>query len=70
MSDWLIPFAAFDEGARTAAERAHVGLAGEKRPFAPGDVIFVEAGAPHRFEDFTGDFAAWAVFWGPEGGEA
>ena len=39
------------------------------RPFGPGDVIFVEAGAVHRFEDFTSDFAAWAVFWGPEGGE-
>ena len=42
---------------------------GEKRPFGPGDVIFVEAGATHRFEDFTDDFAAWAVFWGPRGGE-
>ena len=44
--------------------------AGEKRRFGPGDVLFVEAGAEHRFEDFTADFAAWAVFWGPEGGEA
>jgi mannose-6-phosphate isomerase-like protein (cupin superfamily) len=35
----------------------------------PGDVIFVEAGAAHRFEHFSADFAAWAVFWGPEGGE-
>ena len=44
--------------------------AGEKRPFGPGDVIFVEANVVHRFEDFSDDFAAWAVFWGPEGGEA
>ena len=44
--------------------------AGEKRPFGPGDVIFVEAGVEHRFEGFSDDFAAWAVFWGPEGGEA
>ncbi|MFI4933844.1 MAG: cupin domain-containing protein [Caulobacterales bacterium] len=43
--------------------------AGEKRAFGPGDVIFVEARAEHRFEDFSEDFAAWAVFWGPEGGE-
>jgi len=43
--------------------------AGEKRPFGPGDVIFVEANVVHRFEDFTDDFAVWAVFWGPEGGE-
>ena len=107
-ADWLVPFAAFDEGVRTAAQRAFIGLrrgsmltllyapkgvdpqtphrqdelyiiqsgtgvfdkAGEKRRFGPGDVIFVEAGAEHRFEDFSDDFAAWAVFWGPEGGEA
>ena len=42
---------------------------GEKRRFSPGDVIFVEAHAEHRFEAFTDDFAAWAIFWGPEGGE-
>ncbi len=43
---------------------------GERRPFGPGDLIFVEAGAVHRFEDFTTDFATWVVFWGPKGGEA
>ena len=37
--------------------------------FGPGDLLFVEAHADHRFESFTADFAAWAVFWGPEGGE-
>jgi mannose-6-phosphate isomerase-like protein (cupin superfamily) len=42
----------------------------ERRPFRPGDVIFVEAGVPHRFEDFAEDFATWVVFWGPRGGEA
>ena len=42
---------------------------GEARAFGPQDVIFVEAGAEHRFVDFTADFAAWVVFWGPEGGE-
>lgn len=41
-----------------------------RRPFGPGDLIFVEAGAVHRFEDFGADFATWVVFWGPEGGEA
>ena len=40
-----------------------------RRPFQAGDVIFVEAGAPHRFEDFGEDFATWVVFWGPPGGE-
>jgi mannose-6-phosphate isomerase-like protein (cupin superfamily) len=41
----------------------------ERVPFAPEDVLFVEAGTEHRFEDFTADFAAWVIFWGPEGGE-
>ncbi|MFI4975644.1 MAG: cupin domain-containing protein [Caulobacterales bacterium] len=36
---------------------------------AAGDVIFVEANAEHRFEAFSDDFAVFAVFWGPEGGE-
>ena len=42
---------------------------GERRPCTEGDVIFVEAGAEHRFEDFSEGVEAWAVFWGPEGGE-
>jgi mannose-6-phosphate isomerase-like protein (cupin superfamily) len=42
---------------------------GETRPVAAGDVIFVEAGAEHRFETFSDDFATWVLFWGPEGGE-
>jgi len=28
-----------------------------------GDVFFVEAGVHHRFENFTEDFATWAVFF-------
>jgi mannose-6-phosphate isomerase-like protein (cupin superfamily) len=44
--------------------------AGERRPFGPGDAIFVEAGVVHRFEEFSDDFATWVVFYGPEGGEA
>jgi mannose-6-phosphate isomerase-like protein (cupin superfamily) len=43
---------------------------GEAKAFGPSDVVFVEAGAEHRFVEFTPDFAAWVVFWGPEGGEA
>jgi mannose-6-phosphate isomerase-like protein (cupin superfamily) len=38
-------------------------------PFEPGTCFFVPAGVEHRFEQFTPDFAAWVVFWGPEGGE-
>jgi mannose-6-phosphate isomerase-like protein (cupin superfamily) len=41
----------------------------ERRRFGPGDVIFAPAGWVHRFEDFSGDFATWVVFWGPRGGE-
>ena len=37
--------------------------------FAPGDALFVPAGVAHRFEEFTDDFVAWVVFYGPEGGE-
>lgn len=35
----------------------------------PDDLIFVEAGAVHRFEAISEDFLTWAVFWGPPGGE-
>ncbi|BAK68277.1 hypothetical protein SLG_36020 [Sphingobium sp. SYK-6] len=43
---------------------------GEQRAFGPQDAIFVEAGAEHRFVEMSDDFAAWVIFWGPEGGEA
>ena len=43
---------------------------GESRQaFARGDALFVPAGDVHRFEDFSDDFAAWVVFYGPGGGE-
>lgn len=41
----------------------------ERIAFKPQDVLFVEAGVEHRFEDFTEDFSTWVVFWGPDGGE-
>lgn len=41
----------------------------ERHPFGPGDLLFVEAGANHHFESFTPDFAVWAIFYGPTGGE-
>ncbi len=40
-----------------------------RRPFEPGEVLFVPAGVVHRFEEFTPDFATWVFFYGPEGGE-
>jgi mannose-6-phosphate isomerase-like protein (cupin superfamily) len=41
-----------------------------RRPFSPGTLLFVAAARAHRFEDFSEDFAAWVLFYGPEGGEA
>lgn len=35
----------------------------------PGEVLFVPAGAEHWFEEQSPEFAVWAIFYGPEGGE-
>jgi len=43
--------------------------AGEREAFAAGDALFVAAQVEHRFENFSPDFAAWVVFYGPAGGE-
>ena len=44
---------------------------GDRRlPFEPGEALFVAAGVEHRFEEFSDDFAAWVIFYGPDGGEA
>ncbi|MBT0960016.1 cupin domain-containing protein [Denitromonas iodatirespirans] len=40
-----------------------------RAPFEAGEVLFVPAGVPHRFEAFSDDFATWVFFYGPEGGE-
>lgn len=42
---------------------------GQRTRFGPGDVLFVLAGAVHRFEEFSTDFQVWVIFYGPEGGE-
>ncbi len=34
-------------------------------PFAAGALLYVAAHEVHRFEDFSADFAAWVVFYGP-----
>ena len=41
-----------------------------RRPCAPGDLLFAAAHTAHRFEEFTGDFGVWVMFYGPENGEA
>lgn len=42
----------------------------ERHQFAPGDVMFVPAHVPHRFEAFTEDLVVWAVFCSPQRGTA
>jgi mannose-6-phosphate isomerase-like protein (cupin superfamily) len=37
---------------------------GQRQAFGPGEVLYLPAGVPHRFEDFTDDFATWAIFSG------
>lgn len=35
-------------------------------PFGPGDLIYVPAYVPHRFETFSRDFKTWVIFYGPK----
>lgn len=42
---------------------------GKREPFEAGEALFVPAGVTHRFEEFSRDFAAWVIFYGPDGGE-
>lgn len=42
----------------------------QRHPFEIGEALFVPAGVVHRFEDFSEDFAAWVIFYGPPGGES
>jgi mannose-6-phosphate isomerase-like protein (cupin superfamily) len=34
-------------------------------PIATGDLLYAAAHEVHRFEDYSADFAAWVVFYGP-----
>jgi len=43
---------------------------GERDAFEVGDLLFVAAGVEHQFDELSGDFAVWRVFYGPNGGEA
>lgn len=38
-------------------------------PVTPGDFLFVPANLEHCFVNFSDDFIAWVIFYGPEGGE-
>jgi len=58
-----------DEIYVVASGRGAFVCAGARVPFGPGDALFAPAGTEHRFEDFSGDFGTWVVFYGPKGGE-
>jgi len=34
--------------------------------FGPGDLLYVPAHVPHRFETFSDDFKVWVIFYGPK----
>lgn len=42
---------------------------GTELPCRAGDAIFVPARREHRFVEFSEDFVAWVLFYGPDGGE-
>lgn len=58
-----------DEVYVVAAGRGEFLCDGSRSACAAGDLLFAPAGAEHRFENFSEDFAAWVIFYGPEGGE-
>ena len=58
-----------DELYVVASGRGTFFVGGQRVPFGPGDALFVGAKVEHRFEEFSDDFAAWVVFYGPPGGE-
>jgi Cupin domain len=41
----------------------------ERHQVREGSFLFVAAGQPHRFEDFSADLTVWVFFYGPSGGE-
>jgi len=44
-------------------------MGNQRVKFSAGDALFAPAGMTHRFTDFTGHFATWVMFYGPDGGE-
>lgn len=34
-----------------------------RQAFGPTDILFVAAGVPHRFENFSGDLVVWVLFF-------
>ena len=58
-----------DELYLVQAGSATMVIGAQQWPARAGDAFFVAAGAAHRFDDVSKDFATWVVFYGPHGGE-
>ena len=71
---YVLPAGAVDGQSPHNEDEIYVVLAGgarftagdETRDVAPGDVIFVAAGVPHRFHDITEELRLIVVFAPPE----
>ena len=50
--------------------RASIHVAGEDRPVRPGTLVFVAAGAEHRFHSIEEDLTVLVVFAPPRGSQA
>ena len=57
------------DGRDRQAGSATMVIGAQQWPARAGDAFFVAAGAAHRFDDVSKDFATWVVFYGPHGGE-
>jgi mannose-6-phosphate isomerase-like protein (cupin superfamily) len=54
-----------DELYIVAAGRGTFRVGDEVHAFEPGALLYVAAHKTHRFENFSDDFSAWVVFYGP-----
>jgi len=52
-----------DEFYFIARGTGEVVIGGERQTFTAGDAFFVDALVEHKFENFSDDFATWAVFF-------
>ena len=55
-----------DELYIVASGSGHFRLEDALTPCNTGDLLYAAAHATHRFEDFSDDFAAWVIFYGPQ----
>jgi mannose-6-phosphate isomerase-like protein (cupin superfamily) len=52
-----------DEYYFIVAGNGEILIADERLSFVTGDAFFVPAKVPHQFENFSADFACWAMFF-------